>query len=58
MGQISPWIYLGTDKGQMMLQRFNQEQLAIVINLIENLGNKLSNKIKKEDKTWINNLFT
>jgi len=57
MGQISPWIYLGSNKGQIMLQRLTSEQLSIVINLIEKLGSKLNNKIKKEDKQWINNLF-
>ena len=58
MGIISPWIYLGSTKGQEMLTRLSPEQLEIVLSWIEVIVKGFQKKIKSKDLQWMNNLFT
>ena len=58
MGIISPWIYLGSTKGQEMLTRLSPEQLEMVLSWIEVIVKGFQKKIKSKDLQWMNNLFT
>jgi len=58
MGIISPWIYLGSIKGQEMLTRLNSEQLDMVFSWIQVIATGFQKKIKNKDLQWMNNLFT
>lgn len=56
-GKISPWVIYSSDKAQYMLDRFNGEQLKMIIEYIEPIYWKRMTLKYPEDVAWVNNIL-
>lgn len=56
-GKISPWVIYSSDKAQHMLDRFNGEQLKMIIEYIEPIYWKRMTLKYPEDVAWVNNIL-
>jgi hypothetical protein len=52
-GKISPWVIYASDKAQALLDRFNEEQLKMVIEYINPGFWQKHMKTKTEDFSWV-----
>lgn len=56
-GRISPWVLFSTDAGQALVNRFNEEQLELIVEYIEPKYWQFKVARQREDSAWVQGVF-
>ena len=56
-GRISPWVLFATDAGQALVNRFNEEQLELIVEYIEPKYWQFKVARQREDSAWVQGVF-